>query len=96
MNSLSLEKEIPADVRLDVVVITTPCVDVSARGRGLAQNGQVRSRAELVHEDLSLPRPLPLLIRCVDTCVCVSVLLSVCVCVCVWVCMCLYNVYDHM
>lgn len=31
--------------RVDVVVITTPCVDVSARGHGQAQQGQVRTDA---------------------------------------------------
>lgn len=42
LHTLNLADLAPQGRRLDVVVITTPCVDVSARGQGLAQNGQVR------------------------------------------------------
>jgi hypothetical protein len=38
---MDLTKHTAAGKRLDIVVITTPCVHVSARGRGLAQQGQV-------------------------------------------------------
>ena len=42
LNTLDLTQEVPAGVFLDIVVITTPCVDVSARGQGQAQKGEVR------------------------------------------------------
>jgi hypothetical protein len=41
LHTLNLKTHAAAGKRLDVVVITTPCVDVSARGQGLAQQGQV-------------------------------------------------------
>jgi site-specific DNA-cytosine methylase len=43
LRTLDLTVHAAEGKRLDVVVITTPCVDVSARGRGLAQQGQVRA-----------------------------------------------------
>jgi hypothetical protein len=43
MKNLDLVSQIPSGVLLDVVVISTPCVDVSARGSGLAQKGTVRT-----------------------------------------------------
>jgi hypothetical protein len=42
LHTLDLTRHATGGGRLDVVVITTPCVDVSARGQGLAQLGQVR------------------------------------------------------
>jgi hypothetical protein len=45
LHTLDLTKHATCGGRLDVVVITTPCVDVSARGQGQAQHGQVRAHA---------------------------------------------------
>jgi hypothetical protein len=41
LHTLNLTEHVAAGKRLHVVVINTPCVGVSARGRGLAQQGQV-------------------------------------------------------
>jgi site-specific DNA-cytosine methylase len=43
LHTLDLMEFTPPGCALDVVIITTPCVDVSARGVGQAQHGQVRS-----------------------------------------------------
>jgi site-specific DNA-cytosine methylase len=40
LNSLDLVSAIPEGTRLDVVVISTPCTDVSVRGKGKAQLGE--------------------------------------------------------
>jgi hypothetical protein len=41
LETLSLQHYVPPGQKLDLVVITTPCVDVSARGQGEAQKGKV-------------------------------------------------------
>jgi hypothetical protein len=43
IRTLKLEDQVEEGKRLDAVVISTPCVDVSSRGSGLAQLGQVRT-----------------------------------------------------
>jgi site-specific DNA-cytosine methylase len=43
LHTLDLLSFTPPGCRLDAVVVTTPCVDVSARGLGQAQHGQVRT-----------------------------------------------------
>jgi hypothetical protein len=40
LNSLDLVSAIPEGTLLDVVVISTPCTDVSVRGKGKAQLGE--------------------------------------------------------
>lgn len=44
VRTLDLASQVSESHLLDVVVISTPCVDVSSRGLGQAQLGQVRTR----------------------------------------------------
>lgn len=53
IETLVLADFVPAGCRLDFVVFSTPCTDVSARGEGEAQDGQVRSLA-IVYFDVGL------------------------------------------
>lgn len=55
LHALDLAK-MCAGVRLDVLVITTPCVDLSSRGLGLAQLGEVCSRPAVIQPDDFLHR----------------------------------------
>jgi site-specific DNA-cytosine methylase len=90
LKHLTLEEHVPPDVRLDVVIITTPCVDVSCRGRGMAQNGQVRFTLISSSTIACCLVCFQAFISCKLVChVChvyVCVYVCVCVCVCARVC----------
>jgi site-specific DNA-cytosine methylase len=60
LQTLDLTQHADDGKRLDVVVITAPCVDVSARGKGLAQQGQVCSKPRAHAHGAAPGRALPL------------------------------------